>query len=163
MSEGLTPEQRKELGFAVTTVLFALNKQIQNFNANAQSKEVSIRHSLPSGEVQRKCVQDLSAQLNEHVKTYCIRQTRIDFFKVAAWLGMMLYKNDPKSFLLFHLVSALNAQLMKEGRQLPSEVRKKIAAMLLNDGGEKDNVAIGKNGLYMIFRSAFEVEMLPSV
>lgn len=162
MSDKLTPEQQKELGFTVTTVFAALNEQIEKFNEECRSKQASATHSLPNLEVQRKCVKKLSAQLNEHVQTYSVCQTRIDFFKIAAWLGMMLYKSDPKSFLLYHLVSALNAQLMKDGKQLPPEVRKKIARMLRNDGGPKDNVAIGKNGLYMIFRSAFEVEMLPS-
>lgn len=158
MSDGLTIEQTLELGKTVTTVLSALHLHLEKFNAHALKAGEDLHYSLPSKEIQERCVKALSSQLSEHVKTYSIHQTRIDFFKVAAWLGIMLYKSDPKSFLLVQLVTALNAQLSKEGRKLPSDVCKKIAFMLKNDG-EKDSVAIGMNGLYMIFRSASVVKL----
>ncbi|MFZ5582590.1 MAG: hypothetical protein ACOZCK_08025 [Pseudomonadota bacterium] len=157
MSEGLTPEQRNQLGYTVTTVLAALGRQIDLFNEKAEKQDSTIRHALPGRDIQEECVKALSSQLSQHVEAYSICQTRIDFFKVAAWLGMMLYKRSSGSFLLYQLVAAMNAQLRKEQRQLSSDICKKIASMLKNDG-QNDSIAIGMNGLYMIFRAASEVE-----
>lgn len=81
-----------------------------------------------------------------------------DIFKIISWFAMFLYETKKEIKILTIACFYMNEQLKKRHREIPSELILKIVAMLLNDS-KNDKVAIGKNGLYMAFRLANEVNI----
>lgn len=161
MSGKLTNEQLDRLAFAIITAAKALKKQIEYTNDVMEKRGTAFTAcALPDESVAREAVISLKRKLNRHVKAYGIHQADIDFYKVTAWFGMMLYKNQgkPPTFQLLNLVGVLNAELRKDNRSLPLDILKKIATMAKNDEHQhNDDLAIGMNGLYMIFRACYKL------
>lgn len=163
MTERLTDEQLIRLGLAVSTALKALQQQIAFTNAALQKAGQPATYNLPEKAIIVKAIASLKDKLNRHVTTYGVHQADIDFYKVTAWLGMMLYKfsGTPPTFQLLDLVGVLNAELRKDYRDLPLEVLSKIATMAKNDGhSENDDLGVGMNGLYLIFRACYKLSVI---
>lgn len=161
MPEKFTNEQLDRLSFAIITAAKALEKQIEYTNDVMKKRGVTFTaYALPDDSVAREAVTSLKNKLNRHVNTYGVHQADIDFYKVTAWFGMMLYKNQgkPPTFQLLDLVGVLNAELIKDNRSLPLDILSKIATMAKNDEHQhNDDLAIGMNGLYMIFRACYKL------
>jgi hypothetical protein len=156
-----------KLSYTICAFFSALKAQIESSNHQVSlSKYTSLVPlcQVPSDDVQRKCIQQVSAHLSRHVDEYKVKQVEIDFFKVSAWLGMMLWHESGMKFNLLNLVSILNSHLKIDNRQLPFEIQKKIARMAANDKDHhKDGFAVGMNGLYLIFRACYKLEVtIPS-
>lgn len=162
MPEQLTEEQLRRLGLAISTALQALQKQMEYTDVATHRAGKATSHKLPEKTVIVKAVACLKNKLNRHITTYGVHQADIDFYKVTAWLGMLLYKNSgmPPTFELLDLVGVLNAELKKDYRCLPLEVLSKIATMAKNDGhSENDDLGVGMNGLYLIFRACYKLSV----
>jgi hypothetical protein len=160
--EQFTEEQMKRLGLAIVTALRALREQIKYTHIAMHKAGKATSCELPEKTIIIRAVVCLKNKLNRHITSYGVHQTDIDFYKVTAWLGMMLYKNSgaPPTFELRDLVGVLNAELKKDHRSLPPEVLTKIATMAKNDGhSENDDLGVGMNGLYLIFRACYKLSV----
>lgn len=116
---------------------------------------------MPDDAVISKCVTELVRHLDRHVTTYKVLQEEVDIFKVSAWLGMMLWHHSGRSFNLLDLLSVLNLQLDQVGRKLPFDFLRKAARMAAYDKcKDRDDLAVGMNGIYLTFRACYKLEML---
>jgi len=151
-------EYKEKLLKTVFAFLKSLDHQIDK--CNEITKMLGIQPLvMPSKEICFREAQWVAQHLSKHVKEYGVVQKEIDFFKVSAWLGMRLWHESGKSFPLLAVVSILNLELRKSGRILDNAQLKKIASMAGNDGC-KDELAIGMNGLYMVFRSCYRLNFI---
>ncbi|MCX2717798.1 hypothetical protein OQH61_08645 [Helicobacter sp. MIT 21-1697] len=109
--------------------------------------------------------QKIFKEVNQHYKAHRDTYKKIcyvkngDIFKIISWAAMFLYQEKETKAILLIACAYMNEQLKKINRQVSKELICKIVEMLLNDS-KKDNVAIGKNGLYMSFRLASEVKQI---
>ena len=99
----------------------------------------------------------IKGHLQRHTTTYRVYQEKPDPFKIMAWMGLYLHQEN-RTFHLRAVVYSLNHLLEQDSRSLPSSMLDKITLMAMNDGRD-DDVAIGKNGLYLIFRSCHKLSI----
>ncbi|MDE7174077.1 MAG: hypothetical protein K2N54_01210 [Helicobacter sp.] len=106
-------------------------------------------------------LQAILREVNKHYKKHRDTYKNIcyvtsgDAFKIISWTAMFLYQEN-KNEQILHAACAYMNELLKElERAIPDKTIIEIVAMLCNDGKD-DNVAVGKNGLYMAFKCASE-------
>lgn|GEM_PF-4788421 len=97
----------------------------------------------------------------EHKKHYVVCVSSLDPFKFIAWSGKFFSekkKGKEEKEVLLATILAMEETLRqsKQGKSLPNDLIGKLLQMLVNDS-KNDEIAIGKNGLYMAFRCASEV------
>ncbi len=114
---------------------------------------------------QRKLVEDVYRHYIEHCNEYHVMVCSVDPFKFLAWAGLTLYhdikiQSGRKRQYLHSAIAVMYAILRKNGRTLNRDFVIKLIHMTQHDKDVKnDKLAIGRNGLYMAFRSANEVEV----
>lgn len=158
----LTEEQiRDKFSKTVKSFIDLLGKQLVKSNgARQKAGEGKFSYTLPDKNIVEQCIKDTYSHLQAHIAEYGVIQQEIDIFKVAAWLGMKIWHSGNKCFPLIDVLSVMNLQLVKTGRTIPDDILLKIAKMTSNDKDtDKDGMAIGMNGLYMIFRSCYKLEI----
>lgn len=165
----ITPDLRELLCRTVTSFLDLLWRQIDATNLTLVARGERAQ-PMPDHDLTQRCVLAVANHLDWHIRVYGVDQREIDFFKVAAWLGMQMFHASGQTFSPRDLVTVLNTILINDGKSLPDGLCKKIACMLVNDksrdrlkgnNGEElayDDLAIGMNGLYMIFRASSEAQ-----
>ncbi|MBD5165809.1 hypothetical protein [Helicobacter sp.] len=145
------------------------NGSIVNLDEEVKFVTEALNNFLKSLEKKNIEISNLEAQqtfrdVNKHYKTHRDTYKRIcyvkncDIFKIISWFAMFLYQSKKEKMILIIACLYMNKQLKKCKREVSSELIFKIVAMLLNDS-KNDKVAIGKNGLYMAFRLANEVNI----
>lgn len=133
-----------------------ITRILNNFFDILQAHKIITISSLEAQHILR----NINKQYKEHRDTYkkiCYVKNG-DIFKIIAWAAMFLYQNKQEARILLSACAYMKVQLKKCQREVSENLIAKIVAMLLNDS-IKDNVAIGKNGLYMAFRLASEVQI----
>lgn len=96
-----------------------------------------------------------------HANEYTVRVNSTDPFKFLAWAGSILFndikKESTKREVYLAIAVATMLHLLQENdKNLSIEFVQKLLIMAKHDESAKDHLAIGKNGLYMAFRSASE-------
>lgn len=100
---------------------------------------------------------DTLKHYNDHKKEYSICVSSLDPYKVCAWsLDYLIKYTNNKKLIVPILIVMLNF-LQKEGKTFNINKLRYIIRMYLNNN-KKDELAIGKNGLFMIFWSASNCE-----
>ena len=92
-----------------------------------------------------------------HARTYKVNVTAIDPYKFASWSGMYLFNRIDNPNMIGATIATLRRFLLKEGKVLDDTFCKKLLVMAHNDA-KNETVAIGKNGLYISFRTASELK-----
>ena len=96
---------------------------------------------------------------NDHKKEYEICVSNLDPYKVCAWsLDYLIETTNNKKLIVPFLLVMLNF-LEKEGKTFSLKKLKYIVKMYSNNN-KKDQLAIGKNGLFMVFWSASNCEVI---
>ena len=174
MSQLYPADFRAQFYETASLFLQCLDQQIELANDLLAAKGIPPKWSMPDIATQAACLEDAWDHLTIHVNSYSVMQVYVDVFKVYAWFGIKLWRSA-KSFNLLTLCSVMNMALKEiDGRELPLEILKKISFMLKNDkvkhpvsNGKKmipaDELAIGMNGLYMIFRACSKLILPPPV
>lgn len=93
----------------------------------------------------------------DHIDSYNVRVTDIDPYKFTAWAGMYFFRRLDNAKMLSATVAALRRHLKTQNKSLDFKFCQKLVLMAYNDE-KKDSIAIGKNGLYMAFRTASEIQ-----
>jgi hypothetical protein len=102
----------------------------------------------------------------KHSKVYDLYVSSTDPFKFVAWATLFIIQevkkdSEQKEWYIGTAVSLMLKMLNECGKTLQMQYLKKLIDMTLNDkNSANDNLAIGKNGLYMAFRSASEVQCI---
>jgi hypothetical protein len=95
---------------------------------------------------------------NEHKKEYEICVSNLDPYKICAWSLDCLIKETKNKRLIVPILLVMLNFLEKEGKTFSPSKLKYIVKMYKNNNN-KDELAIGKNGLFMIFWSASNCEI----
>jgi len=97
----------------------------------------------------------------KHTDAYTVKVNGVDPYKIFSWVGLYFYDESLKKYgtdvadaFLKTTILAMNRSLWEEGKQLPPLYLKKIYKMVKSDFNGKASIGIGKNGLYLAFRSA---------
>ncbi len=112
-------------------------------------------------EFRKQVVDDALEHYKLHVEAYDVPVNGIDPYKFISWIGMGLYTKAIEKYnetvsdsILKSTIIVMNRTLIEEGRMLPKFYLKKIFGMVKNDHIGKEHLGLGKNGLYLVFRSA---------
>ncbi|WP_456470695.1 hypothetical protein [Caminibacter sp.] len=104
---------------------------------------------------------DIVNHYKEHAKKHSLTVTAIEPYKVISWgsvsLCLKYQKNDIKKakYFLVLAILSLNVFLKEDvGKNHSSDFLKKVYKMLMLECQGDKNFGIGRNGLYMIFKSA---------
>ena len=108
-------------------------------------------------ELREKAIEETLSHYYDHICGYDVRVTGIDPYKFASWSGMYLFNRIDDSNMIAATIATLRRYLKIEGKDLDDIFCQKLLVMAYNDA-KKDTIAIGKNGLYMSFRTASEVK-----
>ena len=90
---------------------------------------------------------------DKHKKEYSICVSNLDPYKICAWSLDYLIKETNHKKIIIPFLLVMSNFLDKEGKKFSVENLKYIVEMY-NNNNKKDEFAIGKNGLFMIFWSA---------
>ena len=96
----------------------------------------------------------------DHKEEYSICVSNIDPYKVCAWSLDCLIKETKNKKLIVPILIVMLTFLKQEKRNFDVKKLRYIIKMYMNNH-TKDELAIGKNGLFMIFWSASNCEILP--
>jgi len=96
---------------------------------------------------------------NDHKKEYDICVSNLDPYKVCSWSLDYLIKETNNKKLIVPILLVMYNFLEKEGKTFSISKLKYIVKMY-NNNNKKDQLAIGKNGLFMIFWSASNCEII---
>ena len=146
----------------IKKVLELLEEHVNIYNLTEFKDEVALCE-FPTTEEQSLCVTHVKKHLSQHVEMYSIHQTAVDLYKLTAWMGMFFYHEITKRegvFPLFVVTATLNYLLELDHRCLPDRMLRKIAHMATHDKTNKDEWAIGHNGLYITFRACYELQVV---
>jgi len=93
-----------------------------------------------------------------HNDTFGIEAKSTDVYKLLSWYGYFLYQHadDRNAVIYLATMAILNKKILKNevcGLMLDKYTITEMYQMLTKDG-EDDHLAIGKNGLYIAFKSA---------
>lgn len=97
--------------------------------------------------------------LNLHNDTYGIEANTTDVYKFLSWYGHFLYRHADDRFAIIYLatIRVLNNEILAQEKckkGLSKTLLDEMYKMLTKDGGDEDHLAIGKNGLYISFKTA---------
>jgi len=101
----------------------------------------------------------------DHCIEYRVYVNSTDPFKFVAWMGLFLYhdikkKSVHKQKYLSVSVAMMLHFLQINNRSMDIKFAQKLLKMAIHDkSSNKDHLAIGKNGLYMAFRSANQIDI----
>jgi hypothetical protein len=80
---------------------------------------------------------------------------KVESYKILSWYGFILYNLTKNINCLNVAIIYLNNLLyIDKGQQFDNDFLAKLLWTSLNDNTDNNNFAIGKNGLYMVFKSA---------
>ena len=96
----------------------------------------------------------------DHKEEYSICVSNIDPYKICAWSLDYLIKETKNKRLIVPILIVMLTFLKQEKRSFDIKKLNYIIKMYMNNN-KKDEFAIGKNGLFMIFWSASNCEILP--
>ncbi len=93
-----------------------------------------------------------------HNDTFGIEAKSTDVYKLLSWYGHFLYNHadDRNAVIYLATMSILNKKILKNescGVMIDKCTITEMYKMLAKDG-EQDHLAIGKNGLYIAFKTA---------
>ena len=93
-----------------------------------------------------------------HNDTFGIEAKSTDVYKLLSWYGHFLYDHadDRNAVIYLATMSILNKKILKNeecGFTIDRQTTTEMYKMLAKDG-EDDHLAIGKNGLYIAFKTA---------
>ena len=108
--------------------------------------------------LREKTIEENLNHYYDHICGYDVRVTGIDPYKFAAWSGMYLFNRTDNPNMIAATIATLRRYLKIEGKDLDDIFCQKLLVMAYNDA-KKDTIAIGKNGLYMSFRTASELKI----
>lgn len=108
--------------------------------------------------LREKTIEETLNHYYDHICGYDVRVTGIDPYKFAAWSGMYLFNRTDNPNMIAATIATLRRYLKIEGKDLDDIFCQKLLVMAYNDA-KKDTIAIGKNGLYMSFRTASELKI----
>ena len=96
-----------------------------------------------------------------HNNTFGIEAKNTDIYKLLSWYGFYLSESadDKRGIIYLATIYILNEKILSNelcGRKISHKLISKMYKMLVLDG-EDDNLAIGKNGLYLSFRTARDI------
>jgi len=114
-----------------------------------------------SDELKYQAIESTVSHYYDHIQGYNVRVTGIDPYKFTSWSGMYLFSRIDDYNMIAATIAALRRYLVIEGKELDSIFCKKLLLMAYNDA-KNDTIAIGKNGLYMSFRTASELRITKS-
>lgn len=158
----LTPDQIEVLVNSIFSFLRDLQMLIVNGN-NKLTPGIKPRNQFPPTKTVIECINQLLKHLNGHVDKFGLCHDDIDYYKIAAWLGMFLIKNTSSDVYGVEENDVVMTMAFEmeagDGRRLDRESLYMVTDMLKNDGIE-DEHGIGKNGLYLIFRAAAKSEIV---
>jgi len=116
---------------------------------------------LISQQLRKDIVDDVLKHYKLHVETYSVPVNGIDPYKFISWIGLNLYDRTLNEYpekisdgILKSTIIVMNRTLVEEGRLLPKYYLRKLFDMVKNDYSGKEHLGLGKNGLYLVFRSA---------
>lgn len=108
----------------------------------------------------KQIVNDVLSHYYDHVTTYGVSVTGSDPYKFLAWAGIQIFedmKSHDKEIAIKFLsssIAAMHRALLEEGRSLEDWYLKKIIRMVVSEYNGKNHLGLGKNGLYIAFKSA---------
>jgi hypothetical protein len=110
-------------------------------------------------EIRGDVVDKVLAHYKLHIDTYNVPVNGIDPYKFLSWSGLYLYEltmhnEELSDLILKSTIIIMNRTLVEEGRILPKLFLQKIFNMVKSEYRGKDSLGLGKNGLYLTFRSA---------
>ncbi len=108
--------------------------------------------------LREQAIEETLSHYHDHICGYDVRVTGIDPYKFAAWSGMYLFSRIDNPNMIAATIATLRRYLKIEGKDLDDIFCQKLLVMSYNDA-KKDTIAIGKNGLYMSFRTASELKI----
>lgn len=111
--------------------------------------------------LREKAIDETLSHYYDHICGYNVRVTGIDPYKFASWSGMYLFSRIDNPNMIAATIATLRRYLKIEGKDLDDIFCQKLLVMAHNDA-KKDTIAIGKNGLYMSFRTASELKATPT-
>jgi len=109
--------------------------------------------------LKEQAIEEVLNHYYDHIRGYNVRVTGIDPYKFASWSGMYLFSRIDDANMIAATIATLRRYLKIEGKDLDDIFCQKLLLMAYNDA-KKDTIAIGKNGLYMSFRTASELKTL---
>jgi len=112
-------------------------------------------------DLREKALEETLSHYYDHICGYNVRVTGIDPYKFASWSGMYLFGRIDDPNMIAATITTLRRYLKIEGKDLDDIFCQKLLVMAYNDA-KKDTIAIGKNGLYMSFRTASELKIAPT-
>lgn len=105
-------------------------------------------------------VEKVLLHYHEHVNTYGVSVSGTDPYKFLAWSGIQIY-TDMKDVdreiaikFLSSAIAAMNRSLLEEKKEFPEWYLRKILKMVISEFNGKCHLGLGKNGLYLAFKSA---------
>ena len=109
---------------------------------------------------QKLALKNTIEHLEAHNKEFSIEPKTLDVYKLLSWYGYFLSNitRDYKRVVYLLTIKALNTLLLEEecGTCFTQDFTNKIYQMLRRDD-EDGKFSIGKNGLYLSFRSAKDI------
>ena len=110
---------------------------------------------------QEKALDIATKHLFFHNKSFGIQADSTDVYKLMSWYGFYLSKelNDKKGVIYLATLDVLNNKILfneVSNNKISHSLITKMYKMLVLDG-EDDRIAIGKNGLYISFRTARDI------
>lgn len=110
-------------------------------------------------EIRKDVVDKVLKHYKLHIDTYNVKVNGIDPYKFLSWSGLYLYEmvlhNEELSELILQsTIIVMNRTLVEEGKILPKLFLKKIYNMIKSEYRGKNHLGLGRNGLYLAFRSA---------
>ena len=149
--QGSISDLEEEARF-VTNAVNGFARIVQGYKVDVQNIEL------------QTIIKKVRQHYDEHREAYKneLRITKGDIYKIISWVAMFMYHDIRDKRILKAACAYMNRQLHKDGRNIPPKTSLEIVNMLSNDN-KKDNVAVGKNGLYMAFKCASEVELCYSM
>ena len=114
-----------------------------------------------SDDSQEKALDKATEHLFLHNNTFGVDAKSTDIYKLLSWYGFYLseFADDQKSVIYLATIYILNNKILYNElckKKISHHLVSKIYRMLVLDG-EDDNLAIGKNGLYISFRTARDI------
>lgn len=113
-----------------------------------------------SSEHEKEALLQARIHILEHNNEFSIQPKTLDVYKLISWYGYFLSHStyDPKRIIYLMTIQVLNEILSKEvcNKSFSKEFISKLYHMLSRDSQSGD-FSIGKNGLYVAFRSAKDI------
>jgi hypothetical protein len=134
--------------------LTIINESNKSINCAYDVHNKKQRTAMPNKDVQSTAVENALKYLKKYAGLYTLKQDSPEAFKLVAWIGVELHELSDKSMHTSVVVHALHHVLKTTGKEFAPQFLSKISAMIAKNNGSNDDFAIGKNGLYLTFKSA---------